>query len=58
MPQIGALIEPVMPLIRDMPEELRAELPEIDTSELPESVEDIIKMRKEDGVWLIYENGS
>ena len=58
MPQIGALIEPVMPLIQDMPEELRAELPEIDTSELPESVEGIVKMRKEDGVWLIYENGS
>ena len=52
MPQIGALIEPLM---RNTPEELRAELPEIDTSELPESVENVVKMRKEDGSWRIYE---
>ena len=54
-PQIGVLIELVM---RDMPEKIRAELPEIDMPELPESIENVFKMRKEDGVWLIYENGS
>ena len=57
-PQIGALIEPLMPVMRDMPEELRAELPETEIPELPESIEGVFKMRKEDGVWLIYENGS
>ena len=57
-PQIGALIEPLMPVMRDMPEELRAELPETEIPELPESIENVFKMRKEDGVWLIYENGS
>ena len=56
MPQIGALIEPLMPVMRDMPEELRAELPEIDIRELPESVEKVVKMRNENGVWLIYKN--
>ena len=57
-PQIEALIEPLMPVMRDMPEELRAELPETEIPELPESIENVFKMRKEDGVWLIYENGS
>ncbi len=52
-PQLGALIELLM---RDMPEELRAELPEPDIPELPESLENVVKMRKEDGVWLIYED--
>ena len=56
MPQIGALIEPLMPVIQDMPKELRAELPEINIPELPESVEKVVKMRNENGVWLVYED--
>ena len=50
--QFGALIESLM---RDTPEELRAELLEIEMPELPESVENVVKMRKEDGAWRIYE---
>ncbi len=51
LPQFGALIEPLM---RDTPEELRAELLD-EMPELPESVENVVKMRKEDGAWRIYE---
>ena len=55
MPEIGALIEPLMPVIQNMPEELRAELPEIDIRELPENLENVVKMRKVDGEWRIYD---
>ena len=51
-PQLGELLEPV---VRDLPEDLRAELSKIDIPELPESVENVVKMRKEDGAWRIYE---